>query len=216
MPYYLRKTCIDWHYERVTPELREFVQRANLSLSSSHHTLQTFEKELRSVAAEKPTVVADALIEDGFRQYWLYSVRGGVVIEVEVEERPVALDRPVSLPRDDTALVDLVGEREEIAAALAACSDFDGGADDEFELPLAYTDEPSMREVLARVALAIESGEHRFVAEVDDDSSRFLVELRPGDARVSKLIVVTEPDLVNRLLRRRYAKVPAPPRKRSP
>lgn len=211
MPYYVKMTRIDWHYDEASPELRALLPEANLQLMSRNHTAQTFEEELRRLAVERRDVVADALVEDGFRSYWLYRVREGVVSVTAAEERAEdSLGREVELPLDDMATVTLVRSGDEIREMLEEQTEFDGCDEDgEVTLPIGYDDEPSMRELLARVAHAIDSGEHRFVAEVEAD--RFLIDLAPGRAKVQKLVAVTEPALFARLISARYADVPEPP-----
>jgi uncharacterized small protein (TIGR04563 family) len=210
MPSYMRFSRIDWHYERATPDLQAVLRQANHELSSPYHTAETFENELRAVASTRRDLVADALVEDGFRAYRLYRARDGEVSATEVDERPDGvLGERVSLPFGDVASVTLRREVDHVRSMLQAQSDFDGGEGAEVDLPLCYDDESSMREVLGAVAKSIEGGEHRFVAEVGLD--RFLVELRPGGATVRRLVFVTEPDLVAHLLLRRFADVPEPP-----
>ncbi len=212
MPYYVHLTRIDWHYEGASPELRALLPEADMELSSSDHTAQTFEEGLRKLAAERHDVLADALVEDGFRAYWLYRARDGEVSSVRVEERTEgALDREVKLPLDDMASVTLARSGDEIRALLEEQTDFDGAdeEDDEVTLPIRYDDEDSMRQLLELVASAIDEGEHRFVAQVELD--RFLVELSPGTASVRKLVVVTEPALFAHLIDGRYTPVPEPP-----
>src|SRR5262245_56939580 len=115
MPSYVKMSRIDCHYEQASPELRAILPEANLNLSSSDHTAQTFEEQLRKLAAERHDLVVDALVEDGFRGYWLYRAQGGQVSTVEVEERPEgALDRKIELPLDDMATVTLVRQAVEI------------------------------------------------------------------------------------------------------
>jgi uncharacterized small protein (TIGR04563 family) len=210
MPYYVCSSRIDWHYDEASPELRAILPDANLNLSSRDHTAQTFEEQLRKLAAERHDLVVDALVEDGFRGYWLFQARHGNVSARAVEERPEgALDREVALPFDDMATVTLARQHDEIRAMLEAHPDFDSEDGDEITLPLRYDDEASMRALLALVAKAIDEGEHRFVAEVELE--RFLVEMRPGTCSVRKLVVVTEPELFSRLLRGRFVDVPEPP-----
>ncbi|MBX3192124.1 MAG: hypothetical protein KF819_34365 [Labilithrix sp.] len=210
MPYYVNMRRIDCHYDQASSELRAILPDANSSLSSSNHTSQTFEEQLRKLAAERHDLVVDALLEDGFRGYWLYRARAGKVSAIEVDERPEgALDREVDLPLDDMATVTLVRHVDEIRAMLAEQPDVDGDDGYEVTLPLRYADEGSMRNVLDLVSKAIDAGEHRFVAEVELE--RFLVEIGPGAASVRKLVVVTEPDLFSRLLHGQFADVPEPP-----
>ncbi len=209
MPYYVTMSRIDWHYDQATPELQAILPAANLNLSSGNHTAQTFEEQLRKLAAERRDLVVDALVEDGFRGYWLYAARDGKVSAIEVEERPEgALDQEVSLPFDDMATVTLIRQADEIRSMLEERSDFEGADGDEVTLPLGYAAEASMREVLHCIVNAIDEGEHRFVAETAND--RFLVELQPGTASVRRLVVVTEPDLFARLLNEKFARVPQP------
>jgi uncharacterized small protein (TIGR04563 family) len=210
MPCYVKMSRIDWHYDHATPELQAILRDANLNLSSRDHTAQTFEEQLRKVAADSPDLLADALTEDGFRGYWLFRAREGRVVAAEVEQRPEGgVDRQVELPLDEVATVVLIRQAAEIRSMLEEQGDFDGGESDEIELPLRYENESSMREVLDRVAKAIDEGEHRFVAEVDLE--RFLVEIFPGTASVRRLVVMTEPNLVARLLQGQFPHVPEPP-----
>jgi len=213
MPYYVHLTRIDWQYERASKDLQSFIQRANVDLSSRQHTAQTFEAALRQVAADQPAIVADALVEDGFRAYRLYRARDGSVDACFVDERPEgALDRPIELPLEDVATVRLVRDRAATIALLSEQSSFDrdeDANDDEVDLPLRYDDESAMRALLDRVAAATDDDGQRFVAEVKLD--RFLVELSARGARVRKLVAVTQPELFARLLRREYVEVPAPP-----
>jgi uncharacterized small protein (TIGR04563 family) len=210
MPYYVRNTCIDWHYEQAGADLQPLLREADKQLSSRDHTRETFTEQLSKVAAQRPELVADALIEDGFRFYWLVRALRGEIAETEVDERPEgALDQRVELPLDEVATVKLARHGAGIRAVLRRLGLPAGESDDVVELPLEYDDEGSMRDLFARVARAVDEGDHRFVAEVG--LTRFLVELGPGVATVRRLVFVTEPALVDRLLRREFTVVPAPP-----
>jgi uncharacterized small protein (TIGR04563 family) len=208
MPYYLRMSRIDWHYDNASPELRAILPEANLNLSSPDHTKETFDEQLSKLAAERSDLMVDALIEDGFRGYWLYRARASKVSIMNVVERPQdAIDRDLPLPLDDMATVTLVRDADDIRSMLAEHPDGDDDDGDEVDLPLCYRDETSMRELIDRVSTSINDGDHRFVAEVGLE--RFLVEIRHGAALVRKLIVVTEPALFARLVSGQFVKVPA-------
>lgn len=211
MPYYVRMSRLDWGYDDAPADLQTVLRDANLELSSLNHTAETFEAELRALAAARPEVTLDALLEDGFRAYVLFRARGGVVSVEAVDERcEGALDREVDLPLDDLATVNVGEAVESISALLEDNEELDADEETgEVTLPLFYADEATMRAAMDRVAAAMTEGEERFVAEVDLD--RFLIELRPGVATVHRLVIVTEPELVGRLLRGEYTEPPAPP-----
>ncbi|EYF06142.1 hypothetical protein [Chondromyces apiculatus] len=214
MPYHLRRTCIDWHYGEATPALQAVLRRANQGLSSRDLTAQAFAEGLRKLAAERPDLIAEALVEDRSRVYRIYRARGGAVAAAEVDERPEgALGQAVALPYRAMATVTLAREGDEIRAILEGESHFDGGEDEAFDLPVDYDDEDAMRFILERVSRAIDEGDHRFVAEAaiaGGTTARFLVALRPGEVSVHKLVTMTEPALVARLLRRNFVEVPPP------
>lgn len=216
MPYYVKMTRIDWHLDDASPELRALVEGEQRDLLSDDHTYDTFRDSLRALAARRLDLSADALIQDGFRQYCLFRVRGGTVEEQWVVERAEGWAGD-SLPLDEIADVRLVRDSDDIIAELGRASSEEVDVrDGELSLPLIYSDEAQMRAVMARVAGAIDDGDHAFVAEVDRDRDRYVVELRPGEAHVRRLVVQTEPELFDRLLGRRAAPGSASPPPTSP
>jgi uncharacterized small protein (TIGR04563 family) len=175
MPAHVNLIRIDWHYQAADAALKASLPALDDRMTSLDHTYDTFLEQLREAATAHPSVVADALIEDGFRAYFLVRIRASRVEVARVDERPEdALAEPIELPLDE--VVD--------------------------DLPVAYPDLAALQ----KTAGAIDEG--AFVAEVELD--RYLVE--PG--RIRKLVVVTEPELVARLLREDYAAVPRAPRER--
>lgn len=196
MPVYLQFISIDWHADAVAAELRPLLPRADARLTATDHTWETFQSQLGELAAAHPGLVADALVEDGFRTRWLFRAHGGCVDEVCVVERFAdEAATPVDLPYDDVVTVTL-------ARALG-----DEPAGSVLEVPLYYPDEPALRVAIDRIAGAIDTGGGAFVA--DAGVERFLVELAAGRARVRALVAALEPALVAKLLRRDYAAVPA-------
>jgi uncharacterized small protein (TIGR04563 family) len=138
--------------------------------------------------------------------------RAGIVERIAVEQRPEgALDRSIELPLDNIATVTLVRDADEIVAMLAEqdeCAEIDGPTVD---LPLRFDDETAMREVLGRVASAIDKPAKGFVVDVDGE--RFLIELAPNSANIRKLVTVTEAALVARLTNGSFVHVAVnPPR----
>lgn len=217
MPAYVHLIRIDWHYERADAALKSSLPAINERMTSSDHTYDTFLEQLRAIATAQPTLVADALIEDGYRAYFLVRVRAGRVEVAPVDERPEdAMADPIALPLDEIVHVALVRDRDDITARLVEIDDAvdDGVGDDDAELPLplVYPDLASLNAIVERVARAIDTGGGAFVAQVELD--RYLVEVAPGSARIRKLLVATEPALVARLLREDYARVPPAPRER--
>jgi uncharacterized small protein (TIGR04563 family) len=213
MPYYLAYSTIDWHYDEASAALKPVLAGAQTRLRpNSNHTDTTFEEVLREVAAANPAIVADALIEDGYRSHWLFRARNGMVEKLVVDERPEgALDRPIELPLDTIATVTLARDADEITELLEEQDFFDGSDDETVTLPLRFNDEAAMRDVLARVASAIDEPAEGFVADVD--GQRFLIELAPGKATIRKLVIVTEPALVARLTSGTFTDAPVnPPR----
>ena len=157
------------------------------------HTYETFVAHLREIVAVHRTLSADALIDDGWRALVLVRARAGRVEITRLEERPEdALTEPIALPLDEVLQVELARDHDEIAALL---EELDG---DESSLPLEYPDLETLQRLVDRIAAAIDEGGGTFVAAVDLD--RYLVELEPGSARIRRLVVVTEPVLVGRLL----------------
>lgn len=213
MPYYVQRASIDWHYDEHDAELSSMVALANQRLSSSAHTAETFEQTLRELASQHTSLRCDALIEDGFRVYRLFRAAQGDVSQIEVEQRPEdALGSPSDLPLDDMADVRLQSNRGPILAALleAAAYPEDLDAEEEsIQLPIQFKDVAGLRSAMTAVAGAIDAPADAFVAEVE--TSRYLVELRPGHARVAQLVPVTEPELVARLLSGQVAPVPQSP-----
>lgn len=218
MPAYVRAIHIDWHYDEASPQVRKMLPEANERLSSTDHTWDTFREQLRELAVHHLDVVADAFIEDGYRNYWLFRVRPATakpgmslrelgdrrVEEIKISERlGDTTMEPVELPYDDALTVTLAGDRELL-------EELDGD-DNSIEVPLDYVDEDEMRTMLERIAKAIDDGGGRFIAEAGYD--RFLVELAPGRAVARRLVLATEPELVARLRRGQYQAVPAAPRK---
>jgi uncharacterized small protein (TIGR04563 family) len=188
---FLRTIQIDWHYDEASPQIRKVLPAANQSLSSTDHTFDTFREQLRELAGKHLDIVADAFVEDAYRQYWLFRVRtvpqkAGMslreiakqrVEEIEVGMRFEDGAKPVELPYDD--VVD--------------------------DVPLEYADEAEMRAAVANVQT---SG--AFVA--DAGFERFLVELAPEKTVIRKVVPAVEAALVGRLRRGEYKAVPAPPR----
>lgn len=211
MPYYLAYSTIDWHFDAAPAELKPILAEAQTRLRpNSNHTDTTFEEVLREVVAAHPAIVADAFIEDGHRCYWLFRARNGTVERIAVEHRlEGALDRPIELPLDTIANVTLARDSDEIAALLDEYAMMAEVDDDTLELPLRFADEAEMRELLARVAAAIDEPADSFVAEAGGE--RFLVELAPRAATTRKLVPVTEPALVERLLSGRFTEAPVNP-----
>lgn len=218
MPAYVRAIHIDWHYDESSPQVQKMLPEAEQRLSSTDHTWETFREQLRELAVRCLDVVADAFIEDGYRNYWLFRVRQVTakpgmslrelgdrrVEEIKISERlGDTTTEPVELPYDDALTVTVAGDLE-LVEELA-------GDDDSIEVPLDYVDENEMRTMLERIAKAIDDGGGRFVAEAGYD--RFLVELTPGRAVARRLVLATEPELVGRLRRGQYKGVPAAPRK---
>lgn len=217
MPAYVRAIHIDWHYDEASPQVRKLLPEANERLSSTDHTWDTFREQLRELAVRHPDVVADAFIEDGYRNYWLFRVRPVTpkpgmslrelgdrrVEEIEISERLADATEPIELPYDAALTVTLAGDRELLEEL--------DGKDNSIEVPLDYVDEDEMRTMLERIAKAIDDGGGRFVAEAGYD--RFLVDLAPGRAVARRLVLATEPELVARLRLGQYKAVPAAPRK---
>jgi uncharacterized small protein (TIGR04563 family) len=140
MPQYLGLVRIDWHVAETPPELQPVLGDVNARLDSTHHTFETFEDELAAIASEQPRLVAEMLIDDGWRHYHLYRLERGKVTPLALDERPEdAPATPIDLPYDD-----VVGDLE-----------------------LEYDDEAELRETVTRAAAANEQGS--FVAEVGDD-----------------------------------------------
>lgn len=213
MSYYVQRSSIDWQYDEADVQAAGLVALANQRLAASNHTAETFEQTLRTLAAQHPQLCCHALIEDGFRGLRLFHAEQACVIEVEVEERPEdALDTPTELPLDEMAEVTLIGERDAVVAALQAAATYAEDVDPSeqpLQLPIQYRDERALRAVMDRVASCICAAAEPFVAETDD--ARFLVELRPGLARVARLEAVTERELVNRLRSGQIAPIPEAP-----
>ena len=218
MPACVRAIHIDWHYDEASPQVRKMLPDANERLSSTDHTWATFREQLRELALRHLDVVADAFVEDGYRNYWLFRVRPVTgkpgmslrelgdrrVEEIKISERlGDTTTETVELPYDNALTVTLAGDRELV-------EELDGD-DDSVEVPLDYVDEDEMRTMLERIAKAINDGGGRFVAEAGYE--RFLVELAPGRAVARRLVLATEPELVARLRRGQYKAVPAAPRK---
>ena len=158
------------------------------------------------------------LIDDGYRNYFLYRVAGGRVSEVELDERPEdAAGEAIALPLDELATVTLARDVDGITALVAAQLEAQGDeleddGPDGRQLPLRYTDEDALRTIATRVAAAIDDGVHAFVAEIE--LVRYLVELAPGRARVRRLVFAGAHALAERLLRGGYTTPPAPRRDR--
>jgi uncharacterized small protein (TIGR04563 family) len=213
MPYYVQRTSIDWHYDEHDAELSSIVALANQRLSSRTHTAETFEQSLRELASQHPELRCDALIEDGFRFLRLFRAARGDVSHIEVEQRPEdALASAIELPLDDMADVRLSSGRAQALDALleaAAYPEDLDGEDESVQLPLQYKDAARLRAAMTAVAAAIEVAADPFVAEVE--TTRYLVELKAGNARVARLKTITEPELVARLLAGRVAPVPQAP-----
>jgi uncharacterized small protein (TIGR04563 family) len=213
MPYYLAFSRIDWHYDEASAALKPVLADAATRLRpNSNHTDTTFEEVLREVAAANPAIVADALIEDGFRCYWLFRARKGLVERIAVDERPEgALDRAIELPLDTVASVTLVRDVDEITAMIAEQDDLAAVDGATVGLPLRFADEAGMRELLGHVASAIDEPAESYVADVDGE--RFLIELAPHAPKISKLVMVTEPALIERLTSGSFTEAPVnPPR----
>lgn len=213
VPAYLHLISIDWHVDEAPAALYPAIAAASQNCESKDHTLQTFLEQLTAHAQAHPEIMADALIDDGYHQLVLVVARAGHVRSTYVEERPENAAGPVALPYGELASVELVRDREALAALLSQIDRdieiADGGA---VELPTVYDNEDQLRAVSARVAAAIDTGGGRFIADADRDS--FLVEISPGHATVTRLVVMTAPELVARLLARQYT--PAPPAGRDP
>lgn len=217
MPAYVRSIHIDWHYAGASPALRKVLPEAHARLSSTDHTWDTFREQLRELAMRHPDLVADALVEDGYRTYWLFRVRpvtarAGMTLR-ELGDARVEQLRIEERLGDDAANAGELPYDEAVSVTLARDLDLIDeleGDDDSLDVPLEYGDPDEMRRVLERIAAAIDVGGGRFVAEAGHD--RYLVELAPGRVATRALVVATEPALVARLQRGQYMAVPAPPR----
>lgn len=190
MPTFLGRRRIDWHSDGLPPELRQVAADGHASLDSNDHTLWTFVEVLEKVARAHPTLVVDALVDGGYRQYHLVRAAAGKVSNEEVIERPVGATDGVRLPYDEVASVTLVRDGDKVRALLAehAAEELFEADEDAVDLPLAYSSEAGLRAVAAAVAAAIDEPAPSFVADVEID--RFLVELAPGTANVRALEVV--------------------------
>lgn len=213
MPYYVQRATIDWRYDERNAALVSIVAFANQRLSSRLHTAETFEATLRELAVRHPGLECNALIEDGFRTYQLFQVANRRVTRSRVEERPAdRLETPVELPLEEMATVrparDPVGMLEALLNAAVYPEDVDF-EQDAIQLPIVYRDEDTLRSAMLEVADRINAAAELFVAEAQ--GVRYLVEVRPGTARVVPLAVVTQPELVGRLLTGQVARVPAAP-----
>ena len=213
MPYYVQRATIDWRYDERNAALVSIVAFANQRLSSRLHTAESFEATLRQLVTQHPDLECNALIEDGFRNYQLFQAANRRVIRSRVEERPTdRLDTPVELPLDEMATVrparDPVGMLEALLDAAVYPEDVDF-EQDAIQLPIQYRDEAALRGAMDEVAERISAAPELFVAEAQ--GARYLVEVQPGAARVVPLAVVTQPELVGRLLTGQVARVPAAP-----
>lgn len=116
MPAYVERVSIDWHYERAPAAARDAIQRAHVELSDDQHTYDTFKRDLAAFATSWRTVTADALLEDGYRVLWLYTVRAGRVTEQEVFDQDKPWDSVISV--DDDVLPLAYETEDEMRAAV--------------------------------------------------------------------------------------------------
>lgn len=208
MPAYIRLIRIDLHVDETPPALHPVLAEVHQDLDSTDHTLDSFRERLELHAAAHPELVVDALIDNGYNAFALLRARGGRVEVQAVEERPEGATDRVELPYDDLATVTIGRDREAIGALLA---ELDTELDDPVDLPTVYDSEAQLRALIERVAAAASSGGGSFIAETVE--ARFLVDVAPGRGFVARLVVVTEPELFDRLLRADYTPAPAGPRK---
>ena len=139
MPAYLPWIFADWHYERASAELQDYLRRANENATDIHHTLDTLHEALERIAGERSEITAEILCEDGYRGLRLLRVRGGKVEDIPVVERPET------------------GEARELP--------YDHAIDD---LPLDYPDVATLRATVEKAATTA-SELDSFVAEVEYD-----------------------------------------------